>query len=95
MSFFTSLAKLLDEDSDQSLENQILGALDRVEQVLGTGLDKAEEGFKKVDTTINKVVDTTEHGIQKVERASEKTAKAIDIVNQQTDKLAKKPDQKA
>lgn len=49
MGFFSTLSTLLDEDSDQSLEKRLTGAIDNVERKLNNGLDRAENGVKKVD----------------------------------------------
>src|SRR5260221_100447 len=72
MGLFNNLVKLLEEDSE-SFDQRIVGALDRVEQVLGAGLDKAEEGFKKVEGAVGNVVDTAERGVQKIDKAGQKT----------------------
>lgn len=69
MGFFSALNALLDESSDNSFEKKIGQALDKVDATLGTTLDRAEAGIKKVDGASKKleqVIDQTDQVTKKI-----------------------------
>lgn len=76
MGFFNTLTSLLDENSDQSFEKRITGAIDGLEQKLNNGLDKAEDGIKKLDSAgqkIDKTASKINSTINKVDQIANKT----------------------
>lgn len=63
MGFFGALSALLDENSEDSFENKLNRALDRVEVAVQGGLEKAESGIKKIDNAAEratKAIDTVD-----------------------------------
>lgn len=84
MGFLNTVVKLLDEDSDEAFEKKMGSALDKIEQVLGATVDKAESGIKIAENGIKKVDNAgkvVENSVQKVDQVSRT---AMDVVNKKT-----------
>lgn len=77
MGLLNNFITLLEEGDDASFEKKMNNALDKIEHVLGTTVDKAENGMKKMDAA-TKAVEQTVQKVDKVSRA------AVDVVNKKT-----------
>jgi hypothetical protein len=77
MGFFGALNTLLNEDSNESFEKKMGRALDRVENALQTGLDKAEQGVKQVDAAAERAT-AAEDKVDNVTEAAEKKINVTD-----------------
>jgi hypothetical protein len=73
MSFLTSLSSLLDESSDESFEKKMNRGLDSIEKAIGSSVDKAEHGLKKIDNASKKIVAAS----NTVESTTEKLADSL------------------
>jgi hypothetical protein len=71
MGMFDLFNNLLDENSENSLENKLLGGIDKLEQTLGQALDKAEEGITKAGDAFDKLENTSNLAEEKVKELSE------------------------
>lgn len=75
MGFFSALNDLLDEDSDNSLENRLTKGIDGIEKMLNTTLDKTENSIKRIDnatTKLEDITDKTEKAINRIDDFSRK-----------------------
>jgi hypothetical protein len=81
MGFFSIINDLLDENSNNSLEKKLVGAIDKVEETLGTTLDKAEAGIGKAGAVVDKLdasASLVEEKVAVVSDAAEKTIESIE-----------------
>lgn len=72
MGLFSALNTLLDENSNE-FEKKMNKALDRFENTLTAGLDKAEQGAKQADGMANRAV----NAIDKVDNVSQTMNKQL------------------
>ena len=80
MGFFSALNDLLDENSNNSFEKKLTGAIDRVEETLNTTLDKAEGGIRQASDAVDKLDSTAKLAGEKVGVVADKADNTIDVI---------------
>lgn len=55
MGWLSLINDMLDENSDNSLEKRLSGAIDKVESTLNTKLDRAETGLRQASDAVDKL----------------------------------------
>lgn len=81
MGFFSVLNDLLDENSDNSFEKKLTGAIDKVEATLGATLERAESGISQASDAVEKLDATANLVEEKVTVASETAQKTIEVID--------------
>ena len=66
MGMFDFINDLLDENSQNSVENRLLGGIDKLEQTLDQTLGNAEEGIQKASEAFEKLENRAQLAEEKV-----------------------------
>lgn len=78
MGIFSLINDLLDENSGNSLEKKVVGAIDKLEDTLSSTLDKTETSVQQANKTVEKLESSTRLISQKLTTATNAASKSID-----------------